>query len=407
MVYMAGDNDLSMAVERDLAELRSVGSGPHLNLLAEFDLAGSQASRRIRIEKEGLNETSEELGETDSGSPETLFRFFEWCVTKFPADHYCLILWNHGGGWAPSEVDRVATETGVSRKEGRQLVERSSRAGISTLFRTSLKRMFSLDSPVERAICSDNGSGHSLDTLELGRVLGRAAEVLGRPLDIVGMDACLMGSVEVAYQLRRSVSLLITSQDLVPEDGWPYQKILSWLRNDTEIDPEDFAREVAETYVASYLERDYPGELTLAAFDLSCLDELLDPLERIAVHLLSNMPGSAPRIWESQRRSISFLNRSLWDLLTFGSRLANVYPEEEIVSVVQWMQQILDPGGGRFLLSRAHAGAQATQCGGLNVYLLPPVASLSPFYSELDFSKDYQWHRLLEAYHSVSRRGVT
>jgi hypothetical protein len=46
LVYLAGDNDLSDAGEADLAEMRRVGSTADVHLVAQFDHAGGQGTRR-------------------------------------------------------------------------------------------------------------------------------------------------------------------------------------------------------------------------------------------------------------------------------------------------------------------------------------------------------------------------
>ena len=40
------------------------------------------------------------------------------------------------------------------------------------------------------------------DNQELKRVLPKAHRLLGRKVDVVGMDACLMTMLEAAYQLK-------------------------------------------------------------------------------------------------------------------------------------------------------------------------------------------------------------
>lgn len=60
----------------------------------------------------------------------------------------------------------------------------------------------------------DDGTGHSLDTIELGKVLAKATVVLGQPIDLLGMDACLMSSLEVAYQVQPYVHCLVGSEEL-------------------------------------------------------------------------------------------------------------------------------------------------------------------------------------------------
>ena len=49
-----------------------------------------------------------------------------------------------------------------------------------------------------RGIAYDDSASDCRDNLELTRVLAPADTVLQRPLDLVGMDACLMTRLEVA-----------------------------------------------------------------------------------------------------------------------------------------------------------------------------------------------------------------
>jgi hypothetical protein len=78
MVYMAGDNNLSTAGDEDLKEMRQVGSSPDVNVLVQFDNAGDKGTRRFHIQRGGINEKVEELGETDSGDPNVLMDFIAW-----------------------------------------------------------------------------------------------------------------------------------------------------------------------------------------------------------------------------------------------------------------------------------------------------------------------------------------
>ena len=43
--------------------------------------------------------------------------------------------------------------------------------------------------------------------------------LLRRPVDLVGMDACLMTMIEVAYQLREHAQVLVGSETLEPGPG--------------------------------------------------------------------------------------------------------------------------------------------------------------------------------------------
>jgi len=221
MVYMAGDNNLSDAGELDLQEMMKVGSNPDINVVVEFDNAGELGTNRYLIQKDSEIVPVESLGETDSGDPEVLNDFVSWAYDMYPAGRYALILWNHGGGWEPMEMDKIARSMQArsynSREAGSLLASQMKKA----LFSTSVQKILSQSSSYERAICTDDGSGHSLDTIELGKVLSKTKDTLGKSLDILGMDACLMSNLEVAYQAAPYVNYIIASEEEEPNEGWP------------------------------------------------------------------------------------------------------------------------------------------------------------------------------------------
>ena len=45
----------------------------------------------------------------DCGDPKVLTDFLKWGMKKYPAKHYLVDVWNHGGGWEnlPAETNRV------------------------------------------------------------------------------------------------------------------------------------------------------------------------------------------------------------------------------------------------------------------------------------------------------------
>ena len=267
MLYLAGDNNLSDAGDADLAEIRAIGSTRDVNIVAQFDNAGSAGTRRFLIQKDGLNEAVDDRGETNSGSPEMLTDFVNWATVSYPAHRYALVLWNHGSGWEPSEVDRIARSVGSRDYNARELNERSSSKLGRVLFRTTLEKVFKIDTPNERAICSDDGSGHSLDTVEFGNVLNQVVGRLDGPIDVLGMDACLMSNFEVAYQARRYAKFVVASEEVEPNQGWPYTPILDWLTKNPDASSADFAAGIVREYVASYERMKYRGPVTQSALN--------------------------------------------------------------------------------------------------------------------------------------------
>ena len=111
-----------------------------------------------------------------------LLDFVAWATTHYPAERYGLVRWNHGTGWDPLEMDRIARAVGAPAYDAREASVRSATPPGNVFFRTALERIFQLPSPAERAICTDDGSGHALDTVELGKVLAQVVDRIGRPL---------------------------------------------------------------------------------------------------------------------------------------------------------------------------------------------------------------------------------
>jgi hypothetical protein len=401
MVFMAGDNNLSSAGDADLAEMRRIGSSDQVQVVVEFDNAGDAGTRRIHVAMDGVGEAVETLGETDSGSPAVLSDFISWTAHHYPADRYALILWNHGGGWAPTEVDRIARSVTSPGYSERELAERSAGSLGRVLFRSSLERIFGLAGPTERAICSDDGSGHSLDTLELGKVIARGAETIGQPFDLLGMDACLMSNLEVAYQLRDDVRFIVASEENEPADGWPYDRVLGRLAADPGMATADFARHIVSDYIDSYVERGYQGDVTQAALDLSRIADLTAPVDALAGRLQAVMPAVYADVWQAQRRSARFSHNTLWDLGQFCSELAERSADPELPDAARAVVEALDPGEGRPLIAEQHRGQKVSGCCGVTVYLVPPLTGLSRYYGELDFATDHWWLSMLEAYHAV------
>ena len=63
MVYLAGDNNLSTAGEKDLGEMRTVGSTDDVNIITEFDRIGAyHETKRYHIQRDGQGEDVVSIG---------------------------------------------------------------------------------------------------------------------------------------------------------------------------------------------------------------------------------------------------------------------------------------------------------------------------------------------------------
>ncbi len=404
MVYMAGDNSLSTAGDKDLSEMRKVGSTKEVNVVAQFDNAGRRGTRRYLIQRKGKKDLVESFGETDTGSPEVLSDFISWSAQKYPAERYALVLWSHGCGWEPTEIERLAKSTGARAFSSREAVVRSASPIGKTFFRTSLERMLALPTTHERAICVDDGSGHSLDTIELGRVLSKAKESLGQPIDLLGMDACLMNNLEVAYQAKPFVHYMVASEESEPGDGWPYDRVLSGLIAQPDQPTSTLASQIVHSYINSYIEADYPDPITQAALDLSKIDPVVNVLDNLAETLIRCMPQAKVPILQTQQISARFWYNTLWDIADFCNKLPKAMPDLDIIQATDKVLEAITPGEDKFLIAEANNALSGEPFmveafSGVSIYL-PAMTKVSQFYEELDFARDHKWLSMLQAYRS-------
>jgi hypothetical protein len=274
-------------------------------------------------------------------------------------------------------------------------------------FSSSLSALLSKPTPADRAIAFDDGSGHSLDTIELGSAVARAARELGRPIDLVGMNACQMSSVEVAYQLRGSAEVYVASQEDMPVQGWPYDDILPRLIAQPALDAAALGALVVERY------RDYfqasalpwgrdglPAGVTLAATRLDGIPKLAGAVQALAATLSGDIATLSDAVWAAHAKAHT-VQFQLYDLASVGRALVAAAPSTPAAGAANGVLAALtDPA---LMLARAHLGAAYDDTGGQTTYLLAPGAGkpISPYYAETAYAQATSWGEFLAAYHAA------
>jgi hypothetical protein len=398
MVYMAADNNLSPAGDKDLEEMRQVGSTPEVNIVAQFDNAGDRGTQRYRLLSGGQPDLVMSMGETNSGDPRVLQAFIEWAAATYPAERYALVLWSHGSAWEPSEIEKIARSVNSPNFSPIEATRRSFSDRSKVLFRTSLERIYQLPTSSARAICVDDGSGHSLDTLELEKVLAAARQALGQQIDLLGMDACLMSNLEVAYQVRPYVKCLVASEETEPNDGWPYDRVLRRLVDQPDMPTALAAEHIVGDYIQSYLDRNYKKAVTQSALDLERMDDLIPPLDGLA-QALAAMDRQDMRncLWGALYATTRFYNETLVDIPHLCTELEKQPVSQAVRQACAAVRQALAQGAGRFVLAEKHSGKTVENCGGVSIYL-PVFKDMSRFYPELAFASQRPWLKVVQKY---------
>jgi hypothetical protein len=388
MVYMAGDNSLDPEGVEDLKEMKKVGSTDTLNVIAQFDRAAGHVARRYYLRKGGVvtGDVVASLGGVNTGSPDALFDFIKWGVKTYPAERYMLVLWNHGQGW--DDTDIYADER---MRSLRRLASGPIRHALfHTTVRRSLKR--AEGDQMARAILLDDNAKDFLDNLEMKKVLADTAKLLGRKLDILGMDACLMSMGEVGYQIKDSADFTVGSEQTEPGAGWPYTSILSALAKNPAMSARDLSTLVVKKYLASYSDSD---GVTLSACDLAKAPALATAVSALAKALSASLKdASARQCIQSARNQVqSYEVADNIDLVDFCKLLIAGGAAPAIATACQ---QVIKAVTTAYVLAQGYKGGGVKDSYGVAIYF--PLRAVSPLYAGLDFCKKTKWDAFLATF---------
>lgn len=225
LIYMAADNNLDNYGVENIKELergmpidskgyifvfvdRSKGrnpSHPYLLQISRDTISESITSRILQSYKE-QNSCDAKCLKQVIGDVEQYCYSLNTTLSR-------LVLWSHGSGWLPQ---------GTSFESGKQS---------PVLF------SFGLD---EDEGNWDKGSGE-MEITELSKALS------GHHFEYLIMDACFMGTIETAYELKDSFDYMIMSPSEILSMGFPYSDIVCDLvSNDIKV------QNIADKYFAFY-----------------------------------------------------------------------------------------------------------------------------------------------------------
>jgi hypothetical protein len=125
----------------------------------------------------------------------------------------------------------------------------------------------------------DNSKALFVDGPNIMNLTDLASALSDDYFDILAFDMCLMGSVEVLYQIRNYANYVVFSEGPIPSDGFDYENLLCG-----NYDPEDFA-----TYLCERFDSFYKGDYVLTGINslnsqsfFNELNELSDSLTDFA-----------------------------------------------------------------------------------------------------------------------------
>ena len=234
LLYSAGYNNLSSYLKGDIEELKRGALPSSLDenvvlVYSHFPTGGYNTPSSPTLVR--LTSTKENKVKADtvvifpdnsiSASAEQVENVLLYIQEKFPADSYGMIFSSHATGYLPAgyyqNPDNDSNVIEWSAKPGRQL---TAVPYAEPEYDPSL--------PMVKSIGQDQvGTSGAYVSYEIN--INDFADAIPMKLDYLLFDACLMGGIEVAYELQGKVDKVGFSQTEVLADGFCYESLTSHL----------------------------------------------------------------------------------------------------------------------------------------------------------------------------------
>jgi hypothetical protein len=376
LVYLDGDNNLEKDALADFNEMERVGSNDRVKIVVQLDRVRQDGpeddtsngdwdtTKRFLVEQDDDGETIasrelEDLGEQNMGDPQTLVDFATWGVKQFPAQHYALILWDHGSSWAGIAFDDTDGEKGISMPE------------LEAALRTT-----------------------------------QAQAGIDR-FDLIGFDACLMSQLDVLHAIAPYGRVGVASAELEPNDGWSWDVWLEQLNRDPAQDAAPVAASIVDSY-KQYYESGNDDTVTLAAFDLEKIEAVRAGLGSLSDAMLSDLGGSYQAIAEARSAAAAYSQPkpeefSAVDLGDFTRLIERQGGQGQVVASAQALGKLIADAR----IAEWH-GSFHDRSTGMSIFF-PQVAELYPdFYDQASpLPRDTSWANFLKAFHQAGGQQVS
>ncbi|AMB59893.1 clostripain-related cysteine peptidase [Microterricola viridarii] len=267
LTYAIADTDLEPYMMEDLDELGEVGSSDALNLVALVDRAedygddpvlgmeGWSGARLLEVGKRSAT-VLEEMGDVNTGDPAVLAEFIERGIAEYPADNYALLISDHGASWPGVGGDESAHED-------------------------------------------------TLTLAELDQAIGDGLSAAGvDSLDLLGFDACLMATYEVASALAPHAQRLLASQELEPGHGWDYTAL--GILTDGGVSVDELGVAIIDGFEAQAQAEGTETEITLSLVDLTQMPKVDAALTNFTSVLTARAAIAGPVVGRTLAKTLGF-----------------------------------------------------------------------------------------------------
>lgn len=361
MVFINGANNLQPFGPLNVNQMEKIGSTTDVKIVVQWKQASCSGcgspdwtgTRRYFITQDGdtsrvNSQLVQDLGQNvDMGDWRTLQEFITWTQQQYPADHYALVIWNHGAGWRPT---RGARDRRI----------------------TAFPRSVSIDD-------------HTRNEIQIWQ-LPQALNVTPK-MDAVIFDASLMQMTEVAYEIRDLAQVMVGSEESPPGEGYVYDTFLRDLTGNPNMTAAQLGTQVVNRTLESY-GRD--NNLTQSALNLSAMQAVANSLNAFANSLSAHLSDSRDAILNARNTAQSYTypeNKDLWD---YAELIKNGTAAQDLKTAAGNIQQSITAA----LIVEQHGNINA-RSHGLAIFVPTPSNYLSS-YSNLALTRVTNWDEWLQ-----------
>jgi hypothetical protein len=373
LVYLNGDNSLDDFGPKNINQMEKVGSSDKVNVVVQWASLERGTAQRLLIKQDNdlttvTSPVVQDMGKVDMGDYKSLVDFVKWGVANYPAKHYFIDVWDHGGGWHLSNQAKSKTSEIFTRVKSR---------------------------PMD--ISWDDGSGNFITIPQLGLALKEAAKIIGHKVDVYASDACLMAMPEVSTEMSDSVSIFAGSEETEPGAGWPYDSFLTAWNRAQDSSPANVAKLLADLYVKSYEDGENGSqEVTFSVFDLSKTESLNRSILNLGASLGSLSADSKALVVKAIGGTQTFLYSDFGDLGDFIKNLESAKIPEIKSDTVNSVKLAM----GAFLLANHATQGSYAKATGVSIWLPGSADALNSYwdkYTTLQFQQTTHWGDALKA----------
>jgi len=370
IAYLCGDGNLGSWCQSCLNYMDDVGSQNGIEIIALIDKSSDGDSRAYHVlPNSQVNIPLSDIhsgwsDEVNMGDPNTLIYFAQYCVDNYPANHYLIIPQNHGGSW--------------------------------------------------KGCCLDDGYPAGSDHLSLSDLktaFSTISSYIGRKVDVVFFNDCLMNAIEVVYQLQPYVDFQAGSETIsyIFTCDNEYVSILQDMVNNPSLSSQQLAINITNHQSPG----DNSGYRTqcISSIDLSKIQDLVNYVDILSTKLRNNLSLYKNQIQQARNQSDWTMGPSggqierIIDLYDFADNIYNLVPDPSIQSVAQNITNLIGPSGGQsgYAVVKERHTPSADFCHGISIYFPNMLSRYDASYTNNnDFTSDTDWDEFLSDFYSVS-----